>query len=323
MKNIKKLLAFTLVLCTFFSATACGKSETEGADTTNAATTESGFTYSIESSTENVETDSTSIQTTASVVTTANHEEETSTKTQPTVEESVSILKAKYGSGTQMQTVFYPSNIKTSGKTYPIIAWANGTGVTNDIYENLLIEFAKGGYIVIANGETMAADGTAQIASIDFLLDESNDPSSLFYKKIDTGKIAVAGHSQGGRSSVNAAVKDSRVGCVLSIAGSNYTYEAEKLSAPTLFFSGSSDMIVLASQWVVPAYNNCKGPAVYACLKNAVHTTCCSNPTAYSEYAVKWFDYWLKNDLQALTFFQNDGVLAKDDKWQNFSCKGI
>lgn len=70
-------------------------------------------------------------------------------------------------------------------------------------------------------------------------------------------------------------------------------------------------------------YKSCKGPAVYACLKNAVHTTCCSNPNAYSEYAVKWFDYWLKNDSQALAVFKNGGTLSKDNDWQDFACKGI
>ena len=79
----------------------------------------------------------------------------------------------------------------------------------------------------------------------------------------------------------------------------------------------------MASMWVKPAYSNCKGPAVYASLKGAVHTRCCTNPSDYSGYALAWFDAWLKGDSDALNVFRKGGDLSKDRSWKDFAAKGI
>ena len=89
---------------------------------------------------------------------------------------------------------------------------------------------------------------------------------------------------------------DDRINCVISLAGSNYVEEAEKLSKPVLFMAGTKDKVVDADRWLVTAYNAVKGPAVYASLNGAIHTTCCSNPTAYSRYIISWFNGWFYND---------------------------
>ncbi len=221
------------------------------------------------------------------------------------------------------QIVFYPNSMLTSNKTLPVISWANGTGFSYDIYEKLLKKLAEGGYIVVASDETMSADGTAQISSLDFIISENSNSSSVLYKKVNTQKLAAVGHSQGGRSSVNAAAKDSRILCAISFAGSNFVEEAEALSAPTLFFAGEKDLIVNAKRWVIPAYDACKGPAVYVSLKSGGHTACCTNPETYSDYALSWLDIWLKNDSSAKNIFKNGGDLSKDSDWTGFRCKGL
>lgn len=243
--------------------------------------------------------------------------------TQKTEEKITGVGKYINDSLSVRQIVYYPDNIQKSTQTYPVIAWANGTMCTHEIYEDLLKKIVMGGYIVVANGETMAADGTAQRASIDFILSENTNPSGVLYQKVNTDKIGVAGHSQGGRSAVNAAAADARVGCVLSIAGSNFKEEAEKLQAPVFFTTGTRDLVVAADSWVKPAYKVCKGPAVYASLQDGVHTSCSTNASAYADYAVKWFDAWLKNDVSAKSVFANGGTLSKDSAWKDFTCKGI
>lgn len=310
---MKKLLSLLLVFVMLFCIVGCGKEEPVDDSTTT--TTEATSNNDVESSTSETTTKQTPKPT---ETTTKKSSDETTTK--KVASTPVTIKKKDFGNG---QIVFYPSNIKEANTTYPIIAFANGTGFSYDIYENLLIELAKGKYIVIANTETMSADGTAQLGSVDFLIAQNKDSSSIFYNKINVNKIGLAGHSQGGRSSVNAAAADSRIDCVVSFAGSNFDYEAEKLSVPTFFIGGSADMIVNAKQWLVPAYDACKGPAVYACKKDAIHTRCCTNPTEYSGYALSWFDAWLKNDANALKKFTDGGKLSQDSAWQDFACKGI
>lgn len=219
--------------------------------------------------------------------------------------------------------IYYPENITNSNKTYPVLSWANGTMCPPDMYAGLLAEIAKGGYIVIASDETMAADGTAQIAALDYVISLNGDSLSCAYKKVNTKKLGVIGHSQGGRSSVNAAVKDSRIKCVVSLAGSNYLEEAQPNSTPTFFIAGEKDMIVSPSKWIQPAYDVAKGPAVYASLNGAIHTTCCSNPEKYTSYILSWCNTWLKNDANALYTFSSSGTLASDSSWSDFQCKGF
>jgi pimeloyl-ACP methyl ester carboxylesterase len=243
--------------------------------------------------------------------------------TPDSVETKDGIEKATYTTSERTYIVYYMSELLTHNSEFPVVSWANGTGCAPSLYDGLLREVAKGGFIVVASDETMAADGTAQIDAIDFVITESINKSSTLYKKVDLEKIAVFGHSQGGRSSVNAGAMDDRIACVLSLAGSNYFEEAEKLSKPVLFMAGSKDKIVDAEKWLVTAYNAVKGPATYASLNGAIHTTCCSNPTAYSRYAISWFNAWFYNDNNYKDMFKDGGELSSDSAWTGFMSKGF
>lgn len=219
------------------------------------------------------------------------------------------------------KTVYYPQSLTSTNRKYPVIVWANGTGCATSTYNGLLEIFAEAGYIVVADASVMTADGTAQRDSIDYILEEATRSGSPFYNKVDTANIGAAGHSQGGRSAVNAAQDDSRIRCVLSIAGASSADEARGLQTPIFFMTGTADAIVLSSMWVEPSYNAVTGRAVYASLTGGGHTTCMTNPTQISDYAVEWFDAYLKNDSAARNTFSAGGALANDPDWQDFACK--
>ena len=222
-----------------------------------------------------------------------------------------------------LHIVFYPKELENSSEQWPVIVWANGTMCAPVLYTNLLRDLAAEGFVVVASSEIMSADGRDQSKSIDFILAENARAGSVFYGKIDAGRIAACGHSQGGRSTVNAAAADARIRCAVSIAGSNFTSEAKKLSAPTLFLTGTDDLIVLSSMWVKPAYNNCKGPAVYASLKNGIHTSCMLSPEKYVPYCAAWLRAWLNADAEALAVFRSGGALSQDSAWKSYASKGL
>ena len=225
--------------------------------------------------------------------------------------------------GSTHYIAFYPKELETSEKQYPVAVWANGTMCAPALYTSLLKGVAARGYVVVASSELMSADGTAQIAAIDYIFDQSMDESSVLCGKIDPQKIGAFGHSQGGRSSVNAAAADDRIGCVVSIAGSSYTSEAKKLATPALFLTGTKDVVVLSSLWVKPSYNNVKGPAVYASAQNAIHTTCVLDADRYIDYCASWFDAWLLGDQNAMAKFKSGGALSKDSGWTNYASKNM
>jgi len=332
--KMKKIISILLAFIMLLGTVGCSKNEPLDTDvnenttesTTNEESTTETTTFFENDTTQTTKKDSQTTTTTQKNETTTQKDETTTKKSEnPTKpsEEKVTVKKVEMNHSSGKQVVYYLSDISKQGVSYPALVWANGTGFTYTIYEKLLIEIAKGGYIVIATEETMSADGKAQRESIDFIIEQNDDENSIFYKKVKTDKIGAMGHSQGGRSTVNAAAADSRIDCAISVAGSNFVEEAQALSTPTFFIAGSSDMIVDAKMWIVPAYENCKGPAVYASRKGAIHTRCCTNPTEYSVYMLDWFDYYLKGDSDAINTFKDGGTLSKDSNWINFACKGL
>lgn len=246
----------------------------------------------------------------------------TQAPTEAPVQNSGSVETIIYDNVTPRQTIYCPPDMRTTSTAYPVLVWANGTMVKADFYASLLVELSNMGYIVVANDESMSADGSAQIHSLDFVINEGNNSNSPLYGKVDTNRIALIGHSQGGRSSVNAST-DSRVKCVISIAGSNFDYEAALDTKPTLFFGGTNDWIVNPEQWLVTAFDAVKGPAVYGCLEGATHTTCTSDPAKYTYYIAKWCDAWLNGNEQAKSIFRNGGEMSNDSAWSDFRSKGF
>jgi dienelactone hydrolase len=123
-------------------------------------------------------------------------------------------------------TVFRPADLSAFGKKnkLPIIAWGNGACANSPGgHINLLSEVASYGFLVIAigplpeegqrgggmGGGMMGGGGnsstTPLIDAIDWAIAQNDNPTSIYYKKIDTTKIAVAGMSCGGLQAYEAA----------------------------------------------------------------------------------------------------------------------
>lgn len=221
------------------------------------------------------------------------------------------------GSG---KVIFYPRALEETDGTYPVVVWANGTGCVTSLYYKLLGSIAEAGYIVVADTSVMSADGTDQISAVDYII-EKNSSDGVLCGRVNADAICAAGHSQGGRSAVNAAAADGRISCVLSIAGSSFKSEAKKLGCPAFFMTGSADMVVLSSMWVKPAYDAVQGSAVYASLKGGIHTTCIISPEKISPYAIAWLDAKLKGSASAAAVFAPGGALSADSAWKGFACK--
>ena len=350
MKTIKSIIALTLVSIAVFGLCSC-RSKTaepaEKADNTTAYITSAQKPAEPET-TQTEQTTSQAEQTTLQAEQTIPQEETTAanpeqTEAQP-LQTAARQMPLSTSAASQSQTkkaaaaadvkntgaekikdgnktVFYPSELKMTNKKYPVISWANGTGCPTLTYYTLLEKLAEGGYIVVADSSVMTADGKSQIDSIDYIIGKNSDPSSIFFGRADTAKIGVCGHSQGGRSCINAAQADPRIRCVVSIAGSSSVKEADGLGVPCLFFAGTNDLIVVASVWCKPSYNAVAGRAVYASLKGGIHISCMIKPKLYSGYTLDWFDAYLKNDSDARKVFESGGELALDKAWKDFQNK--
>ena len=79
----------------------------------------------------------------------------------------------------------------------------------------------------------------------------------------------------------------------------------------------------MSSLWVKPAYNSARGPAVYASLKNGIHTTCVLDADKYIDLCADWFDAWLQGDSDAMARFKSGGALSGNGEWTDYASKGL
>ena len=218
--------------------------------------------------------------------------------------------------------VVYPENFNARMKL-PVVVWSNGTYVPPKSYEDIFSLLAQEGFIVVASTDSLLYDGSVVSGAIDYIIEQNDNPDCPLYRRVDTSRIGAAGHSLGGRSSINAAVKDERIGVVASIAGSNIESERVELQTPALFFAGENDTVIAPQLWVEPMYDACRGPAVYVSLKNAGHVACFTDPELYSYYISNWFYTWLYEDQELKEIFVPNGNMSNDVRFADYKCKGF
>lgn len=150
--------------------------------------------------------------------------------------------------------VWYPSEMKDTEKTYPLVVMANGTGITASKYKEVFKHLASWGFIVIGNEDENSRSGASSTASLDFMLTLNTDKNSEFYGKIDTENIGIGGHSQGGVGAINAVSKQKNGGTYKAIFtasttspywgqdnifGSEWRYDLSKITIPCFMIAGT------------------------------------------------------------------------------------
>jgi pimeloyl-ACP methyl ester carboxylesterase len=81
---------------------------------------------------------------------------------------------------------------------HPVVVWANGTGIATTTYEYFLRHLASWGFLVISSDDTQTADGTTAVDVAAYVLDQAKRSRSPWRTAVDTTRIGLAGHSQGG-----------------------------------------------------------------------------------------------------------------------------
>ncbi len=105
--------------------------------------------------------------------------------------------------------IFYPAELASQNKQYPVIVVCNGTGWKASKSKPVYEHYASWGFIVIGSEETHswnAFGAEMAIRHLQRLNDNQiiNEKENVFYQKIDFNNIGVIGHSQGGVGVFNA-----------------------------------------------------------------------------------------------------------------------
>lgn len=107
-------------------------------------------------------------------------------------------IKIKATELTKYNYVYYPEELETADKEYPVVIVLNGTGILPEKYKALFKHLASWGFIVVGNDDGSTGFGKSADETMDYIIKENSDENSVFYRKIDLNNIGITGHSQGG-----------------------------------------------------------------------------------------------------------------------------
>ncbi|MCI8915051.1 MAG: hypothetical protein HFF26_00055 [Oscillospiraceae bacterium] len=150
---------------------------------------------------------------------------------------------------------FYPADLETEANTYPVVVFANGTGVFASKYKALFRHLASWGFIVLGNEDPSTCTGASAEATLAWLLEQNGDPDSVFYQKVDTEHIGISGHSQGGVAVFNAVSEQPHGGlytCTVSLSPTEWAlamaigldYDPGKMTTPTLILAAPENDVI-------------------------------------------------------------------------------
>lgn len=267
------------------------------------------------------------------------------------------------GPGRQIQTeIYYPADengddVAVSDGAYPLVVFGHGFVMAWDAYQNVWEDLVAEGYVVCfprteGNFSPSHGDFGLDLALVaNSMLDESDDPNSLFFESV-TGKRAIMGHSMGGGATFLGAAAvgvDAIIGLASAETNPSAIAAAEMVTAPLLMFSGGGDAVTPPEDHQIPIYNAAAAMCKY-------HVTITGGGHCYfansnfncdtgefvsgsditvsreeqqetaMDYIVPWLDRWLKDSEPAFqqfvdltfsddrtTFVENCVVLGVDD----------
>lgn len=228
----------------------------------------------------------------------------------------VKVEEVKSAQGEALFRIYYPAF--QDDESYPIISWGNGTDATPDRYDELLTHLASWGFIVIDSYSTTTGTGKEIVAAIDYLRNENELASSLFYQKIQVEQIGVAGHSQGSTGVINAHTNytsGSFIKTVVSIALPDLkycdpedVYDTARITVPFLIMGGTRDFLISPLSKNRLAFYNTKTstPVVMGMAKGAAHTAIEGNGGNHRGYLTAWMRYQLLDDQEAMKAFYGE-----------------
>ncbi len=149
---------------------------------------------------------------------------------------------------------------------YPVIVWANGWGgndvdgaYTTDLYKPILIEWALDGpYIVIAANQWSVKESDV-LACLQWILDQNFVTGSEYQGVVNTTKIGLAGHSQGGGAVVKAGDGEPNGFDITTVVAMNpygpSWVDAADQDGPVMIITGSEDSVTPLS-WTLPVFES-------------------------------------------------------------------
>lgn len=233
--------------------------------------------------------------------------------------------------------IWYPTDIETSNKKYPVVIFANGTGVKASKYTALLEHLASWGFIVMGTEEEYSWNGFSSEMCLKLMIKLNNMKDVIdleynpFYQKVDLDNIGISGHSQGGVGTINAVTSMEHGYMYKAIYSASMTnkdlastlewdYTTRQINIPTLLVAGTGDFdskTVLPLEQMKSVYSDIPETTMKLMVrrKNVDH----GDMLYYGDgYMTAWFMWLLKGDESASTaFIGSDAEILNNNNWQD------
>ncbi|MDE6260432.1 MAG: hypothetical protein K2M42_06160 [Oscillospiraceae bacterium] len=218
--------------------------------------------------------------------------------------------------------IYYPAELETSDKQYPVIVICNGSGTPISKYPAVPEHYASWGFIVIGTEEENAWNGFGAEMSIRHLqrLNDNEQieagKTNIFYQKVDLSNVGIVGHSQGGVGVLNAITAQTHKDiykAAVSLSPTNkemahgleWDYDATLVDIPIMLISGAGggDDWVVTGEQLESIYNDVADNKIMMRRNDTPH-----GEVLYSEdgYVTAWFMWQLQGDQNAAKAFVGD-----------------
>ena len=216
----------------------------------------------------------------------------------------------------QKYTIYYPAELETENRTYPMILVVNGTGGKATKYEPEFELYASWGFITVGTQDKGTGSGQTTVTTLRYMLEQNENPNSVFYHKIDVDNIGITGFSQGGAAVFNVLTKYEEASFFKAAAPlspvsehtaettTDYPYDSADVKCPIMILAGTSGEfeteIVIPLSALNQQYDKITTPKVMARRIGMDH-----DHMMYSAggYVIAWFRWQLMGDEEAAKAF--------------------
>ena len=215
-------------------------------------------------------------------------------------------------------SVFYPTELETSSKKWPVIVICNGSGTPLSKYPTVAKHYASWGFIVVGTEEKNAWNAFGAEMSIRYLErwndnEKIEDTASIFYQKVDFESVGIVGHSQGGVGVINAITDTKHMDIyktAVSLSPTNkelahnlfWDYDATLIDIPILLIAGEGggDDWVVTGEQLQSIYDDISSQKMMVRRVSTAHNEVLYMPDGY---ITAWFMWQLQNDEEAAKAF--------------------
>lgn len=230
----------------------------------------------------------------------------------------VSVFEEPVLQGFGKYVTYYPTELTSSDKKYPVIVICNGSGTPISKYPAVQKHFASWGFIVIGTDEEYNWSGFSAEMCLRHLKrwnenEKIEDKDSIFFGKVDFDNVGAVGHSQGRVGVLNAITAQPHkhiFKTAVSLSPTNKTlannleweYDATLIDIPIMLVSGAGggDDWVVTGEQIREIYNDISSDKLVLRRKETTH-----DQMLYSAngYVTAWFMWQLQGDENAAKAF--------------------